>query len=182
MSDLDDLLSRLPMDDIAKQLGVDKSTAASASALAVPALLGGLKEQTTDPQQASGLISALGNHDNDVAKGSINLGDVNPAEGGKILNKMFGGETDQLASNLAGQNNAAAVSPGLIQKLLPILAPIVLSFVTSKVLSGAKGGAAAPGGGAGGMDLGSILGGLTGGGGAAGGLGSILGGLLGGGK
>lgn len=192
MSDLDELMSRLPMADIAKQLGVDQATAQSAVGLTVPALLGGLQEQTKNPDSADSLINALGQHDNDVAKGEIKLSDVDTTDGGKIVNKMFGGQSDQLVNSLAGQSNAAGVDPGLIQKLLPILAPIVLSYVTSKILGKVGGGAAttgtaAPaGGGAGGIDLGSILGsvlgGAGGGGNAAGGLGSILGGILGGGK
>ncbi|MFW0783787.1 DUF937 domain-containing protein [Gordonia sp. CPCC 206044] len=187
MSDIDELLSRLPIGDIASQLGVDEATARSAVSQTLPALVGGLQEQTKDDDTASGLINALSQHDNDLAAGDINLSDVDTADGSKIVTKMFGSQTDQLSNQLSEQVPAAAVTPGLIQKLLPILAPIVLSYVTSKILGGKAGADANAGDAASGQsrsgglgDLGSILGGvLGGGGGAAGGLGSILGGILG---
>ena len=59
MSDLDDLLTRIPVSDIAKQLGVDDATARSAVEQAVPALLTGLQQQTGEEQSAQGLAAAL---------------------------------------------------------------------------------------------------------------------------
>ncbi|MBD0024342.1 DUF937 domain-containing protein [Gordonia pseudamarae] len=174
MSDLDDLLTRIPVSDIAKQLGVDDTTARAAVEQAVPALLTGLQQQTTDEASAQGLASALAQHPADLAEGDINLADVDTADGGKIVNKIFGSETDNVAQALSGANAAAGVDQGLVQKLLPILAPIVLSYLTSKVLGGKGGGTKSSGG-----DLGSILGSVLGGN-AGGGLGGILGSVLGG--
>ncbi len=177
MSDLDDLLTRIPISDIAKKLGVDDATARSAVEQAVPALLTGLKHQTTDENSAQGLANALAQHPADLAEGVIKLADVDTADGGKIVNKIFGSETDNVAQALSGANSAAAVDQGLVKKLLPMLAPIVLSYLTSKVLGGGgktSGSAKSSGG-----DLGSILGSVLGGN-AGGGLGSILGSVLGG--
>ena len=180
MSDLDDLLTRIPVSDIAKQLGVDDTTARAAVEQAVPALLTGLQQQTTDEASAQGLASALAQHPADLAEGDINLADVDTADGGKIVNKIFGSETDNVAQALSGANAAAGVDQGLVQKLLPILAPIVLSYLTSKVLGGKGGGTKSSGGDLGSI-LGSVLGGNAGGGAAkGGGLGDLLGGILGG--
>ena len=90
MSDLDDLLTRIPISDIAKKLGVDDATARSAVEQAVPALLTGLKHQTTDENSAQGLANALAQHPADLAEGVIKLADVDTADGGKIVNKIFG--------------------------------------------------------------------------------------------
>lgn len=177
MSDVDDLLSRLPIGDIAAQLGVDEASAQAAAAQAVPALLTGLQTQTRDENSAQQLAHALQQHDNDLADGEIDLGQVDTADGTKIVSKIFGDKTDQVAGALSDQVPAAAVDKGLIAKMLPILAPIVLSYLTRKITSGATNSGTTPGG----RDLGSILGGmLGGGGGTAGGLGSVLGSVLGG--
>ncbi|MET9202225.1 DUF937 domain-containing protein [Gordonia sp. NPDC003585] len=177
MSDVDELLSRLPIGDIANQLGTDEASARAAAAQAIPALLTGLQAQTQDENSAQRLASALEQHDNDLAQGTIDLGDVDTDDGSKIVANIFGNQTDQVAGALSEQVPAASVDQGLIKKTLPILAPIVLSFLVRKITGGA--GNTTNGGG----DLGSVLGGaLGGGGGAAGGLGSVLGGILGGGS
>jgi Bacterial protein of unknown function (DUF937) len=41
MTDINDLLSQIPMDQLARQLGVDEGTAEQAARQALPALLGG---------------------------------------------------------------------------------------------------------------------------------------------
>lgn len=110
-----------PSGDIAKQLGVDDTIARAAVEQAVPALLTGLQQQTTDEASAQGLASALAQHLADLAEGDINLADVDTADGGKIVNKIFGSETDNVAQALSGANAAAGVDQGLVQKLLPIL-------------------------------------------------------------
>lgn len=175
MSDIDDLRARLPIADIAAALGVDHATAEAAVAQALPALVGGLEHQAGEESSAQSLAGALAQHNNDVANGEINLSDVDPADGSKIVSHIFGDHTDTVATALSDKVPAAAVDPSVMKKLLPLLAPIVMSYLTSKLLKGSG----AAGGGAG--DLGSILGGALGGG-SGGGLGSILGNVLGGGS
>lgn len=187
VNDLNDLLRRLPIDQLAKQTGASPSDVTAAAATALPALLGGLAAQTTNPATASGLLGALGNHDNDVAAGNISFKDINPDDGSKIVGKVFGDQADSVAAGIANATPAAAVNPGLVKKLLPMLAPIVLSFVMSQVTK--KGGVQATGAGGLGNILGGLLGGtgsnplnsvlgsvLGGGGGLGGALGSVLGG------
>lgn len=180
MSDIDDLLSRLPYGSLATQLGVDEDSARAAARQAVPALLAGLQTQTADEAAAQKLVGALAQHDNDLATGEIDVFQVDTADGSKIVAHIFGDKTPEVAGAVSNQVPAAAVDPGVVQKLLPILAPIVLSYLTKKVLGGAGGGAPTQAGSGGLGDLlGTVLGGGKGGG-AAGGLGDLLGGMLGG--
>lgn len=184
--DIDDLLSRLPIDQIAASLGVDEKTAEQATRQALPALIGGMQANAQDPDGARSLAGAIDNHDETLVKGGVNLDDVDTDDGEKIVSNVFGGNRDQVVNQLAGFNSEGGGS-GLISKLLPMLAPIVLSYLAGQLKGGDK--AAAPsqqaqsGGG-----LADILGGLLGGGGGGGqggglgGLGDLLGGLLGGGK
>ncbi len=177
MSDIDDLLSRLPYDSLAQQLGVDEDSARAAAGQAIPALLAGLQAQTANEASAQKLVGALAQHDNDLAAGEIRVDDVDTADGSKIVAHIFGDKTPEVAGAVSNQVPAAAVDQGLVQKLLPILAPIVLSYITKKVLGGGGGAQAGTGG------LGDLIGSVLGGGnsgGAAGGLGDLLGGMLGG--
>ncbi len=179
MSEIDDLLGRLPIAEIAGQLGVDEQTASAAVSQVLPALVGGLQQQAESSDDAAqSLASALTQHENDLATGTIDIKQVDTEDGSKIVSHLFGDKTDDVAAALSNQVPVAGVDQGLIKKMLPILAPIVMSFIVSQITKKAGAGqAAASGGGAG--DLGSILGSALGGGGA-GGLGNILGSVLGG--
>ena len=78
------------------------------------------------------------------------LADVDEQDGQKIVGNIFGGNTDQVMSQLGGVGSGAGLGRErlLVQKLLPILAPIVMSWLANKL--GQGGG------------LGSILGGGSG--------------------
>ena len=86
---------------------------------------------------------------------------------GKILGKVFGGNSEQAASSVAQE---AGISTGQAGGLMAMLAPMLMG-----ALGKAGGGDLQPTG------LSGMLGGLLGGGGGGGGLGAMLGGLLGGG-
>ncbi|MGS2808424.1 DUF937 domain-containing protein [Nocardia sp. MW-W600-9] len=195
MTSFDDLLSQVPIAQIADQLGVDQATATSAVQAALPTLLGGLQANAAEPQGAASLLGALDNHGGLVeGEGAVDLQQVDVADGEKIVDNVFGDEKNTVISAL-GETGGTGGND-LIGKLLPILAPIVLAYVAKQLTGG--GGAAAPapqpqasGGGLGDL-LGGLISGSTGSGGlggvigealaknAGGGLGSILGGLLGG--
>jgi hypothetical protein len=200
MSAIDDIVAQLPMASLAGQVGSDPQTTETAVRQVLPALLGGLHANAQDPAGASSLAGALGQHSPDLVEGGVDLAQVDPKEGSKIVSNIFGGQTDQVAQTLGGSLGGET---GLVQKLLPILAPIVLSYLAQRlggqnqatqqgggladVLGGLLGaqssGAGSSGAGPGG--LGGVLGGLLGGGqggSSAGGLGEVLGGLLGGGR
>ncbi len=203
MTELQDILGRIPVDQIAGMLGTDRETAQAAVEAAVPTLLAGLHNNAQAPEGAASLESALSQHHDGLVDGGVDAAQVDTADGEKIVDHVFGGRQDQVASQLAGTAQLGGVGSDLVRSLLPMLAPIVMSYLANKVLGGrGQGGGALGGGagggqdagaGAGGIDLGGILGGILGGaggglggaggaGGAGGGLGDILGGILGGGQ
>jgi hypothetical protein len=181
MDNVDEIVANIPMNALADQLGVDPGTAETAVRQALPALLGGLQANAADPFGEASLAGALEQHPPDLVEGGVDLTQVDPEDGEKIVGHIFGSNTDQVAQTLGGNLGG---SGDLIKKLLPLLAPIVLSYLSRRM----RGGAAAPGdqqGGGLGDLLGSILGGLGAGGGQQTQGGSILdmlGGLLGGGR
>lgn len=175
MSAVDDIMAQLPMSNLAGQVGSDEQTTEAAVRQVLPALLGGLHANAQDPARAASLSSALGQHSPGLVEGGVDLSQVDPAEGSKIVSNIFGGNTGQVEQTLGGSLGGQT---GLVQRLLPLLAPIVLSYLTQRL--GGQGQAAQGGGG-----LADVLGGLLGGGAQggpspAGGLGGMLGGLLGG--
>jgi hypothetical protein len=177
VADIDALVSQLPMDQLARRLGVSESEAEGAVRQALPALLGGMNANAQDPAGAASLATALGEHDDDLLEGGIDLDQVDTADGEKIVRNVFGDNEPQVVDTLGGLSGGA--SSGLMAKLLPMLAPLVLSFLAKQFAGGKASGGAHGGGG-----LGDLLGGLLGGqgGGLGGGLDDLLGGLLGGGK
>jgi hypothetical protein len=178
MSTYDDIASRLPIQQLAAQVGEDPADVERAVHTILPALLGGLQANAADPGGAASLTQALGHHATNVpAEGSIDLGQVDAADGEKIARHVFGDQTDQVINQLGTVGGGS----DLISKLLPLLAPLVMAYVGKQLGQGAASGAgSSPGGGALGSILGQILGGATGGSSSSI-LGGVLGGLLGGG-
>jgi len=197
MSDIDQLLTQIPLAAIAQELGVDESQAAASSRTALEALLGGLQANASDPAGALSLGQALGTHDGSLL--GADLVDIDQEDGSAIVHNIFGGNTSDVIAQLGGVKGSGG--SGLIAKLLPILAPFVLAWLGQKlrgqggmgdilgqVLGGAAGGAGGSSSGAGGGGLGDILGQVLGGaagggsssGAGGGGLGDILGQVLGG--
>ena len=162
MSDIDDIVSSIPMDQLAERLGVDQATAQQAVRQAVPALLGGLHANAQDPSGAASLIGALSDHSPTLVDGGINLDQVDTGDGQKIVGNIFGGNQDQVAATLGGNLGG---QQALMQKLLPILAPIVLSYLAKRMQGGKLGsllgpllaGAAGGTGGSGGNAITDIL-------------------------
>ncbi|MEP7332053.1 MAG: DUF937 domain-containing protein [Terracoccus sp.] len=145
MSEIDEILSQVPISQLASQWGVDEREVTTAAQNALPALLGGLQANAQDPDAADSIVSALSNHTSSVR----GLDDIDERDGQKIVGNIFGGNQDQVVSQLGGLSGS---SGSIISKLMPILAPIVMSWLARKM------------GGAGG--LGGLLGGVLGGGGS----------------
>ena len=175
MSSINELLSIIPVDQIAARLGVDEPTAQAGIMAALPSLLAGMDANAKDPAGAAALADALRKKDASLATRGVDVAAVDVADGEKIVHNVFGGNTDQVVATLGAAPGAQ--DAGLMKKLLPMLAPIVMAWVAKKFLGGDKataGGSPTAGG------LGDLLGGLLGGGkSTGGGLGDILGGALG---
>lgn len=174
MASLDDLLSQIPIDQIAQQLGVDQATAETAVKSALPTLVSGLGANADSEAGAASLESALQSHANTtILDDGIDISKVDTADGQKIVANIFGNNTDQVANTLGSVGGGN----DLVKQLLPILAPIVLAYLAKQFTGG---GSAAQTQTAGGGGIGDLLGGLLGGGNSGGGIGGALGGLLGG--
>ena len=184
MGAVDDIVAQIPLSQLAASLGTDEQTAEAAARSALPALLHGLQANAQDPARAASLTEALGQHSSSLVDGGVDLDQVDQGEGQKIVNHIFGDNTESVVNQLGAMEPRAlglgaapggALGSGMLQKLLPILAPIVMSYLAKQLSQSGQGQ-----GGLGGL-LGSVLG-ESGGGPSAGGLGSVadvLGGLLG---
>lgn len=202
MASMDELMSQIPISDVAAKLGVDEQTARAAVEQALPALVGGLEANAQDPGGAASIEKAVTRHSPALVDGGVNLDEVDTDDGDKIVSHIFGPNREQVVATLGSQPATAAGGlGGVVAKLLPILAPIVLSYLAKQFQQRKqstettqptepmqprqpKQEEADSGGG-----LGDILGGILGGGSSSGsgsassggGIGDILGGLLGGG-
>jgi hypothetical protein len=177
MDTADEILSQIPLDQLAQRLGVDEATAEQAVRQAVPALLGGMEANARDPGGAASLEKALGQHAGGPLEG-LDLGSIDTADGEAIVGNVFGDNSDQVINKLGEQGGGS----GIMQKLLPILAPIILNLLAGKFLGQGQAAGQGPGptpsgGSTGGLE--DLIGSATGGGGS-GGIGDLLGGLLGG--
>ncbi len=180
MSEIDEILSQVPMDQVAAALGVDQSEAEEATRTAIPALLGGMQANAADPAGAASLTNAVEQHDPSVL--GSGLDQIDTQDGQRIVQNVFGEQTPDVMARLGGATPGEGSS--LIQKLLPIIAPIVMAYLAKKLQGGGGGGGGDDAGGGGGLGdvLGSVLGGAAGGAGGSqgGGIGDILGQVLGG--
>lgn len=184
----DEILSQLSMPDLAARLGTDEATARAATEAALPTLLAGMTNQAVDPQRAPDLARAVqSDHDSAVLDTDDPVAHVDPAEGDRIVQHVFGEQRPTVESRL--QAAAGTGGDDLMGKLLPMLAPLVMAWLSRKMMGGGTGGGATGGGGGLGDILGDVLGGAAGGasggagsGGSGGGLGDILGDVLGGGS
>ncbi|SDR78086.1 DUF937 domain-containing protein [Agrococcus carbonis] len=126
MSEIQQLIGRMPVQQIAQQAGVDEAEARQAIEAIVPALVGGMQANAHDPAGARSLAGALGGH-----QGNLDArlgGDIDADDGQRIVRNIFGDNTDQIA-RAAGGGSALG---GIIQKILPIVAPIVLAWIANK--------------------------------------------------
>ena len=175
MATIDDLLAQIPMDQLARQLGVTPDQAEELARQALPALVGGMEANAQTPGGDTSLAEAIRQHDDGLLDGGVDLDQVDTVDGYKIVSHVFGDNRDQVISRLGGGGKESMMS-----RLLPLLAPLVMSFLAKKAGGGAAGGSGA--GSTGGGGIGDLLGGLLGGGSGGGGLDDLLGGLLGGGR
>lgn len=144
MSEINELLSQIPMNEVAAQLGVDEQTARQAVEAAAPALVQGMGANAQDPAGARSLASALDGHAS--APGINSLAEVDQQDGAKIVRNVFGSNEEAVVNRLSGAQ--PAIGGDLIAKVLPILAPLVLKWLASKWTQ--RGGSASGSGGSGG--------------------------------
>src|SRR6478735_11117016 len=142
MSALDDILGALPADQISQQVGASPDEVRTAAAAVLPALLGGLQANAGDPAGAGSIVQALGQHDDDLLTGGVDLSAIDAQDGEAIASHIFGDQQDEVVNRLGGLPAVGGSGAGgaLVRKLLPILAPMVLSWLANRVLKGGGGG------------------------------------------
>ncbi|MDO5670616.1 MAG: DUF937 domain-containing protein [Corynebacterium sp.] len=177
-NNINDLLSKLPIDSIAARLGEDPEKVRQASEQILPTLLAGMGANAKDPAGRDSLASALDSHNPNLVEGEVNVDDIDTQDGAKIAHHVFGQQEDQVAHQLGGLVGGTS----LIRSLLPILAPIAMSWLAGRMQQGGGTAQAQDKGGLLESILGQVLGGGQAEGGMGGVLGEILGGLLGGGR
>ncbi len=129
MSEINDILHSIPLDDLAAQLGVDRGEAEQASTEVIQHLLSGMANNVADPDGELSLAQALAGHQAQgelLDGGPLSLDDIDIDDGEKIVQHVFGQPADQAASFLGGGNSS------LFRKLLPILAPLVLAYLSRR--------------------------------------------------
>lgn len=115
---------------LAGGLGTDEQSLQRAAAMAIPAILAGMGNNSRQPTGASALSSALDDHSGSIFGDLASLlGDDRLADGAKILGHVLGGRQGAVEQNVAQQSG---LNINLIMKLLPILAPIVMSFLSKQ--------------------------------------------------
>lgn len=113
---------------IAGALGGDSDRTQAAIASALPALLGGLANNTAKPDGADSLRRALDDHDGSVLDDpSALLGGGGDGEG--ILGHILGAKRQDVEQHVAG---SSGLDLGQVTKLLPMLAPMVMGVLGRK--------------------------------------------------
>lgn len=168
---LNDVLSGDNVGQISQAIGADESSTSSAIQTALPMLLGGLANNSSSEEGASGLMGAIDrDHDGSVLDdiGGLIAGQFGggAGNGAGILGHIFGGQQDTVAQ---GVSQASGLDMSKVGPLLAILAPIVMGAIGRSRQSGAVGTS----------DLGGLLAGAAQSmGGGNSGLAGMLGGLL----
>ena len=140
MSAVDEIMQQLPLGQLASRLGTDEQTAGAAAQQAIPALLSGLHANAQDPAGAASLEGALGNHSGGLVEGGVDLDQVDPDDGQKIVGNIFGGHSDGVAQTLGSQlGGVGGDQSDLVRRLLPLLAPVVMSYLAKRMGGGAGG-------------------------------------------
>lgn len=165
MSEIQDILNQLPIDQLAQQVGASPDEVESAVRQAVPALLMGMDANAQDPAGANSLLGALGQHSPGLIADGVDVSQIDQADGEKITANIFGSNEDAVVSQLG---SAGGADGDLIKKLLPILAPIVMAWLAGKLMKvdEGQGQSTQTQSSSGGGILGQILGQVLGGGGA----------------
>jgi hypothetical protein len=129
MADITQLLSQQlaggGLSQISQQIGVDEDTTGQALSAAVPLLLSALANNTSQPQGAQALHTALAqDHDGTIFNDMDGfLSNPQAANGAGILGHVLGDRRDTVQNGLA---QGTGLDAGSIGQLLEIAAPLVM--------------------------------------------------------
>ncbi len=112
-------------DELGELIGGDDDQAAEASRLAIPAILGGLAEKSSDDGGLETVMALLESADGSVLDDLDDFLERGQAEAGnEILDRVLGAGRVGLISRLASK---AGMSRSTLGKLLPMLAPVIVA-------------------------------------------------------
>ncbi len=125
---LNQALNGNTINQMSQVLDTDEATTSNAVQTALPLLLSALTQNSSTPEGASSLLSALDkNHDGSILNdlGGF-LGSYEAGPGAGILGHIFG---DKLGTAQNGVSQASGLDLGRVASLLMMLAPIVMGAV-----------------------------------------------------
>ena len=158
------------------KFGVSKNQIIALLAVAAPLVISYLRNKSQDANEAEALNNALDrDHDGSILDNPA-MAEQRQAEGGSILDHIFGGQKSQVENSLSEQTG---ISMNKIGPILGMLAPLIMGYIgREKANNGVNSGGG----------LGDLLGGILGGAQnqaqaqASNPLNDILGSVLGGGQ
>ncbi len=117
--------------ELSQHIGADEATTQQAVQAAIPMLLGGLARNASDPNGASSLATALGEHADGSALGGLGglLGGAGASAGAGILGHIFGSRRSTVEQ---GVGQATGLQGQQVGKLLMVLAPIVMAALARR--------------------------------------------------
>jgi hypothetical protein len=113
---------------MSQSLGADPKSTSSAISMALPALLGALSHNASNPQGAAALDNALNDHDGSILDnlGGLLGGAAAGGIGGKILGHILGAKRGTVEQ---GVGKASGLNAQQVGQLLVMLAPIVMGVL-----------------------------------------------------
>lgn len=128
---LDAVRQQLGPDSIqqmSRTLGADPGTTSRAVSMALPALLGGLSRNASQPDGAAALDNALNAHDGSILDnlGGLLGGGAGASIGGAILGHIFGPKREPVEQ---GVGKASGLNAAQVAQMMAMLAPIVMAVL-----------------------------------------------------
>lgn len=144
---------------IARQVGIDERTAATALQAVLPAVSRGIRNNAAKPGGLDALAGALGNggHDRYLERPDVLAQPGAVADGNAILGHIFGDK--DVSRNVAGHAaQQTGVGSDLIKQMLPLVAAVAMGMLSKQTQKGRQIGAvpevaSAPAGGGGALDI-----------------------------
>jgi hypothetical protein len=122
-------LGKTLVNSASAQLGQNKAQTTTALTTALPLILGAMKNNTTTPKGAEGLLSALANkHDGsllDNLSGLLGSNDV-LNDGAGILGHIFGGKEQNVAKAVSAKSG---IDMNSALNLLKMAAPVIMGYL-----------------------------------------------------
>ncbi|WP_394282336.1 DUF937 domain-containing protein [Corynebacterium sp.] len=126
---IQELLSKLPYDELSKKTGEDPHTVRTAAEGIFNSLLMGMGANAEDDAGRDSLTDAVQQHDPKLAEGDVSVADIDTEDGDKIAAHIFGQNKDHVTQQLGG----AFGGSNLVRQLLPLLAPVALSWLSGRL-------------------------------------------------